>query len=65
MALVKMIKGSKTADIDETMVELAKKDGYTVVTGSRTVTTEETKAEKAEESAEKTETPKTSRTKRQ
>ena len=30
MALVKMIKGSKLADIAEEMVESAKKDGYTV-----------------------------------
>ena len=29
MALVKMIKGSKTADIDETMVELAKAEKCT------------------------------------
>lgn len=32
MALVKMIKGSKLADIAEEMVESAKKDGYVLYT---------------------------------
>lgn len=54
MALVKMIKGSKTADIDETMVELAKKDGYTIVTESRV--SQDSKVVSADEkSDEKTE----------
>lgn len=62
MALVKMIKGSKTADIDETMVELAKKDGYTIVTESRV--SQDSKVVSADEkSDEKTE--KTSKSKRQ
>lgn len=61
MALVKMIKGSKTADIDETMVELAKKDGYTIVTESRV--SQDSKVVSADEkSDEKTEkTPKSKR----
>ena len=63
MALVKMIKGSKTADIDETMVELAKKDGYTVVTGNRVVSQEEDKVEKVEQT--KTESQTSGRSKRQ
>ncbi len=62
MALVKMIKGSKTADIDETMVELAKKDGYTIVTESRV--SQDSKVVSADEkSDEKTE--KTQKSKRQ
>ena len=62
MALVKMIKGSKTADIDETMVELAKKDGYTIVTESRV--SQDSKVVSADEkSDEKNE--KTSKSKRQ
>lgn len=61
MALVKMIKGSKTADIDETMVELAKEDGYTIVTESRV--SQDSKVVSADEkSDEKTEkTPKSKR----
>ena len=63
MALVKMIKGSKTADIDETMVELAKKDGYTIVTESRV--SQDSKVVSADEkSDEKTEV-KTPKSKRQ
>lgn len=62
MALVKMIKGSKTANIDETMVELAKKDGYTIVTESRV--SQDFKVVSADEkSDEKNE--KTSKSKRQ
>ena len=52
MALVKMIKGSKTADIDESMVELAKKDGYTIVTESRV--SQDSKVVSADEKTEKT-----------
>ncbi len=50
-----MIKGSKTADIDETMVELAKKDGYTVVTESRVPQADSKVVSADEKSDEKTE----------
>ena len=65
MATVKMIRGSRIADIfdsPETIAQ-AEKDGFVKYEEEKPVS--QAKVEKAEDSAEKTETPKTSRTKRQ